>query len=445
VSAGPDGPDILLTWEKTRLYEGRTEPRCSASVSVRPSIGGGDTRWLPNPKDSSVRTIRLGLGMAREADLGPDGTASRPELRVLIADPSDRGGLARYTEQLVGGLRREGMVVCRAGPKGLGDTGFELSRRRWGPEVEALGRARLYAVRLKELIPAATTLRRAVARCAPDIVHLQAEVVPGFEHLALAEMRRRSGVVLTIHDPESMSGGAEVLPGEVRRWRSAHAIIVHSTQARSIVAKWVPGVPVHAVPVDLNLSKVVVSKAEARDHLGLGSGPIALVLGFLRPYKGLGLLSSAWPSVARDLPEARLMLVGEAYASEELDRLSALEGVKVCPGFLRDEEIDFWAAAADVLVMPYDRGSHSGVLHRALAVGTPVLASPQLAEEVQSTGAGRVVELDVGAWSDAICRALGRDPLPAPPPPGSGYATARATIDVYAEVLERRAADAHRV
>ena len=139
------------------------------------------------------------------------------------------------------------------------------------------------------------------------------------------------------------------------------------------------------------------------------------------------------------------MLVGEAYPSEELDRLSALEAVKIRPGFLRDEEIDLWAAAADVLVMPYDRGSHSGVLHRALAVGTPVLASPQLAEEVQSTGAGRVVELDVSAWSDAMSRALGRDPLPPPRPPGGGRATARATIDVYAEVLERRAAGADRV
>jgi glycosyltransferase involved in cell wall biosynthesis len=199
------------------------------------------------------------------------------------------------------------------------------------------------------------------------------------------------------------------------------------------------------VPVDLNLSNAVVSQTEARDRLGLGPGPIAMVLGFLRPYKGLGLLSSAWPSVARALPEARLMLVGEAYPSEELDRLSALEAVKIRPGFLRDEEIDLWAAAADVLVMPYDRGSHSGVLHRALAVGTPVLASPQLAEEVQSTGAGRVVELDVSAWSDAMSRALGRDPLPPPGPPGGGRATARATIDVYAEVLERRAAVAHRV
>jgi glycosyltransferase involved in cell wall biosynthesis len=371
--------------------------------------------------------------------------ASRPEFRVLLADPSDRGGLARYTELLVGALRREGVVVYRAGPKGLCDAGFELSDREWGPEVDALGRSRLYALRLKELIPAVTSLRRAVMRCAPDIVHLQAEVIPGFEHLALAELRRRTGVVLTIHDPESMIGGPKVLPDQVRRWRRADAIIVHSKEARSLVATRVPGVPVHAVPVDLDFSIAVVSRAEARDHLGLGPGPIALVLGFLRPYKGLGLLSSAWPSVARNLPEARLMLVGEAYASEELDRLSALDGVTVRPGFLPDEEIDFWAAAADVLVMPYDRGSHSGVLHRALAAGTPVLASPQLAEEVQSTGAGRVVELDVSAWSHAMSLALGHEHLPPPPPPpGLGRATARATIDVYTEVLEHRAGDAQR-
>jgi len=382
--------------------------------------------------------------LARAADLGPDAAASRGAFRVLVADPSGRGGIARYTERLVGALRENGVVVYRAGPEGLGDVDFELSDRRWGPEVEALSRARLYALRLKELIPAATSLRRAAVRCAPDVVHLQAEVVPGFDHLVLAELRRRAGVVLTVHDPESMGGAAEVLPDEVRRWRRADAIIVHSERARAIVATRVPGVPVHAVPVDLNVSTSVVSRAEARSHLGLGSGPIALVLGFLRPYKGLGLLSSAWPSVARNLPEARLMLVGEAYPSEELDRLSALDGVELRPGFLTDEEIDFWAAAADVLVMPYDRGAHSGVLHRAIGVGTPVLASPPLAEEVESTSAGRVVDLDVGVWSDAMSRALGSEPLPPPPVPGCGHATARATIQVYDEVLERRSGSARR-
>lgn len=377
--------------------------------------------------------------MSRVADLGPENTFSRPEISVLLVDPSDRGGLARYTERLAGALRREGTVVYRAGPTGLGDAGLELSSRRWGPDVEAMGRIRLYGLRLKELIPAALSLHRAVSRCKPDIVHLQAEVVPGIDHLILGWLRRGHGVVLTVHDPQSLGGGPNVLSEQVRRWRRADAVVVHSEEARALVTAHAPRLQVMEIPVDLNLSTTSVSQTEARRHLGLGTGPIALVLGFLRPYKGLGLLASAWPSVARDLPGARLLLVGEAYPSGELDRVSALDGVELRPGFLPDEEVDFWAAAADVVVMPYDRGSHSGVLHRAVAAGTPVLASPPLAQEVQSTGAGQVVPLDIRAWSNAIYDALGPEPLPPPAPPSDGRSTARATIDLYGEVLNGRA------
>jgi glycosyltransferase involved in cell wall biosynthesis len=235
------------------------------------------------------------------------------------------------------------------------------------------------------------------------------------------------------------SGRAQVRSDEVRRWRQADAVIVHSDASRDLVASHAPAVPVHVVPVDLDLATEAVPRPEARRRLGLGEAPVALVLGFLRPYKGLALLASAWPAVARAMPHARLMLVGEAYPSDELERLRALDGVELRAGFLPDEEVDFWAAAADVLLMPYDRGSHSGVLHRALSVATPVLASPPLAEEVRRTGAGRVVPLEVGAWSDAILDALGPDRLP-PPPPRRGGGTARATIAVYTEVLDQRGA-----
>lgn len=371
--------------------------------------------------------------------------APRLDLSVLLVDPSERGGIARYTERLVAALRSEGVVAYRAGPPGLGDPGLELAERRWGPDVEALGRFRLYALRLRELIPALTSFRRAVACCTPDIVHLQAEVVPGIDDLVLARLRRRTGVVLTVHDPQSLGVGLpHVRADEVRRWRRADAIVVHSEQSRAMVVTHAPTVPVHVVPVDLNLATTAVPRPEARRRLGLGDGPVALLLGFLRPYKGLALLASAWPDVARALPDARLMLVGERYPSDELDGLSGLDGVDLRAGFLPDEEVDFWAAAADVLVMPYDRGSHSGVLHRALAVATPVLASPPLAEEVHRTGAGRVVPLESGAWSDAILGALGADPLPPPPPPG-GRHTACATIAVYEEVLHRRAENPTRV
>jgi glycosyltransferase involved in cell wall biosynthesis len=359
-------------------------------------------------------------------------------MRVLVVDPSERGGIARYTERLVAALREQGVATLLAAPRGSGDPGLELKVRRWGPDVEALGRIRLYTLRLGELPRALTSLRRAVALAEPDLVHFQAEVIPGIDHWVLQRLRRRAGVVLTVHDALSMGGQAQVDRDEVRRWRHADAVIVHSEQSRVVVASHAPGVPVHVVPVDLNLASTVIPRSEARSRLGLGEGPIAIVLGFLRPYKGLALLASSWPTVLRAMPEARLMLVGEAHPSDELDRLCALEGVDLRSGFLPDEEVDFWASAADVVVMPYDRGSHSGVLHRALAVATPVLSSPALAEEVERTGAGRVVVLEPDAWSRAMLEALGPNPMPPPVQSCSGQ-TAVETVAVYHDVLSRRA------
>jgi glycosyltransferase involved in cell wall biosynthesis len=390
---------------------------------------------VPRPRPTPTTNRRSRRGSLHTSGVTPkyDG------LRVLIVDPSERGGIARYTERLVAALRQQGISTLLAAPRGSGDPGLELKVRRWGPDVEALGRARLYALRLGELPPALFSLRRAVAHASPDVVHFQAEVVPGIDHWVLQRLRRRVGIVLTVHDALSMGGQAEVDPDEERRWRQADAVIVHSEQSRAVVAAHAPAVPVHVVPVDLNLATTVIPRPEARSRLGLGNEPIALVLGFLRPYKGLGLLAAAWPAVVRAMPEARLMLVGEEHPSGELDRLRALEGVDLRPGFLPDEEVDFWAAAADVVVMPYDRGSHSGVLHRSLAVGTPVLGSPPLAEAVERTGAGRVVTLEPDAWSEAMLDALGPHPMP-PPVPLAGGETAAATIDVYFEVLERRRA-----
>jgi len=162
------------------------------------------------------------------------------------------------------------------------------------------------------------------------------------------------------------------------------------------------------------------------------------LLGQVRPYKGIGLLARTWPQVVAALPGARLYVVGEAYDSADLERLEGCAGVEVRRGFVDEDDLDRWAAAADVLVLPYSVGSHSGVLHRGLATGTPVLASPPLAEEVHRTGAGAVVPLDPAAWATALVGALGAAPLPRPVAP-TGRGTARGTLEVYRQVLAARA------
>jgi glycosyltransferase involved in cell wall biosynthesis len=181
-----------------------------------------------------------------------------------------------------------------------------------------------------------------------------------------------------------------------------------------------------------------VSRQQARKELELDDVPTALLLGQVRPYKGIGLLARAWPRVSAAAPGARLLVVGEAYDSADLALLERCSGVDVRRGFVPEDDLDRWAAAADLLVLPYAVGSHSGVLHRGLAAGTPVLASPPLSEEVYRTGAGAVVPLDPDAWAEALVSALGPHPLPRPTPP-TGRGSARGTVAVYREVLRERA------
>jgi len=362
-------------------------------------------------------------------------------VKVLLVDASDRGGIARYTACLRDALGQEGAEVGLAAPPGVGDPRLSLRGPRWGPAVARMGRARLYALRLGEVVPTARALVRAVARSRPDVVHIQTEVVPGLDHVVLRRISRRVPVVLTIHDAIPLEGGARAVADQARRWRAADALVVHGEEARHFVQSSAPGVPVLVVPVDLPLGGPGLPRPEARKRLGLdGAAPIALLLGQLRPYKGVATLADAWPRVAAAMPGARLLVVGEAYESAELSRLEAAPGVEVRRGFVPEEDLDTWASAADVLVLPYSVGSHSGVLHRGLSAGTPVLASPPLAEEVYRTGAGGIVPLDPSAWVDALVAALGDHPLPPPLAP-TGRGTARATMAVYREVLAARAGD----
>lgn len=361
----------------------------------------------------------------------------RPAPRVLMVDQSDRGGIARYTARLVDALRDEGLDVRLAAPAPVGDDELVLPATSWGPHVSGLGRLAIYRLRLRELGPSALALVRAVRRSHPDVVHLQSEVLPRLDPLALRWVRRRAAVVVTAHDPVPLEGGHGAVVRQARRWRAADAVVIHAEESRRLVEANAGGARVRVVPVDLALGGRPVPREDARRSLGLDGGPVALLLGLIRQYKGVGLLAEAWPTVAASVPGARLMLVGQVYPGTDLRRLAPLAGVHLLDAFVPDDDLDRWAAAADVVLLPYEHGSHSGILHRAIAQGTPVLASPSLAEEVERTGAGRVVPLRADAWADELTRCLSGDSPPAPTV-RDGRQTARQTVALYEELLRDR-------
>jgi len=219
-------------------------------------------------------------------------------------------------------------------------------------------------------------------------------------------------------------------------WGLTDVVVVHGHTALTTVQDAAPGTLVRVIPADLP-PLVAPSRAAARASLGLDDAPRALLLGIIRQYKGVGLLADAWPEVQDALPGARLTVVGSLPDPvADLERLAKNDSVDVQVGWLSDDDVLRWAAAADLLLLPYFHGVHSAILHNAVAGGTPVLASPALAEEVERFRAGRVVALDPASWAVAIIDALVEHPLAAPVPPRRG-AQANATAELYRELMSR--------
>ena len=339
-------------------------------------------------------------------------------LRVLIVDPSPRGGIALYTAMVAEGLAEAGAEATILASRGLEDGSDVVTVLRtlpipvWGkPEGAGFG---FYLRKVREWLASAATIRRTITRLSPDVVHFQATINRRWDARLLRRLSRGRPVIWTAHD---------VLPFETTDadrerfaaiYRAADRVIVHSAPAAAEV-RALAGVHADIVehPVPARVARVPA--AEARERLGLADdGRLLAALGFIRAYKGYGLLADVWEQLGTGAP--RLLLMGELLSPSEqgvIDRLARHPRVELRLGYASDLDLQLAACAADALLLPYTIASDSGLVHLARAVGRPVLASdaPQLAASVTATASGAVVPRTVAAWSEAVT-----GPLPPPSP-----------------------------
>ncbi len=366
----------------------------------------------------------------------PSGRTSRAEAAptVLVIDASDRGGIARYTAALVSALREAGIPVAIAAPRGRQLDARPISHIPWGDEIAGWPTWRFRLLLLRKLPRRVLSVALAVRRARPQVVHLQTIVGGPFDPLLMRYWHARGiRLVRTVHDAVAHADS-----GSARRdrkvWRLADLVIVHGNGARDAIEAAAPNTEVRVIPADPP-PLYAPSRREARTALGLDDRPRALLLGIIRAYKGIGIIADAWPAVRAAMPDAELTVVGSLPEPlADFDRLAALDGVDVHLGWTSDDDMLRWAAAADLCVLPYAHGVHSAIMHNAVVGGTPVLASPCLAEELERLQAGRIVPLDPALWSSAIIDALGAHPLPVPAEPVRG-AQAKITIAAYEELL----------
>lgn len=194
---------------------------------------------------------------------------------------------------------------------------------------------------------------------------------------------------------------------EARGYGMAGGVVaVSSTTASALVRDYnVPGNRVSIVPdgVDIDTFRPL---NESRLPGSL------LYVGRLHRRKGLEYLLQAMPEVLREVPGARLYLIGQGSMEKELvaqvRRLYLDEAVTFL-GRVDDQELCRWYNRAQAFVLPSLLEGFGMVCLEAMACGTPVVATrvPGIVDAVADQETGLLVPLgNAGALAGSIVRLL---------------------------------------
>jgi glycosyltransferase involved in cell wall biosynthesis len=252
-----------------------------------------------------------------------------------------------------------------------------------------------------------TRLAAALNQDQPDVFFAPAYSAP---------LRTRVPVVLTIHDisfethPEWFSWRE----GLRRRWTTRHA----ARRASRIIA--VSGFTRDEVVAHLRLSPARVSVVWSGIHrpiqvAEMAREPLVLFVGSILNRRHIPTLIHAFARVARKLPEARLVLVGDNRSTppEDPARLAAAAGIAdrvAVRAYVDDAELATLYAHAKVFVFLSEYEGFGFPPFEAMAAGVPTLVGDTpVARELYLDAAWRVNVGDVPTIADAITELLESD------------------------------------
>ena len=143
-----------------------------------------------------------------------------------------------------------------------------------------------------------------------------------------------------------------------------------------------------------------VSLENTKERLGYSpENKILLFFGYVRKYKGLDLLIEAIPDIIKEIPEVRLLIVGEFYDDpstylERIKELGVSDYVKLVNKFIPNEEVGKYYQASDLNVLPYRSATQSGILNVSYGFLKPVLVTniEGLSEFVKDGKTGIIIE-----------------------------------------------------
>ncbi|MGC8724669.1 MAG: glycosyltransferase family 4 protein [Acidobacteriota bacterium] len=341
--------------------------------------------------------------------------------RALILTPVLLlGGTERHTQLLA-------RVLCAAGHDVEVVCYYEHAPAMVTGVQAAGARVTLLNLRRREgLLRLLRVLKALIRKARPDVVHVE-YVAPGFVPVLAARLAGARRLFATVHQPATPYGWkARLLLRTAARLCTAFFCVSQAVE-RSWFGDsevWTAGRDVHSrrhwtlyTGVDVEaVSKRAAQECPAlRAKLGLAERPVVGVVGRLRREKGQDILLDAMAEVVKEVPEARLLVVGDGPDREAFQaqaRRLGLEGAVVWAGPAAPEAVHAYYGAMDVLAVPSRFEGFGLVAVEGLAAGLPVAASDVegLREILEGMPGGKLVPAgDASALVKAIIELL-QDP-----------------------------------
>jgi phosphatidylinositol alpha-mannosyltransferase len=277
------------------------------------------------------------------------------------------GGVQVHVRQLAGRLRDRGHDV-RVLTAGIAEPGE--------PWVRTVGHPIRIPYRGTVAPIAPLAYRRtstAIARLAPDVVHVHEPLVPSVS--MYATLASSAPVVATVHAYLDRSRAMELAAPVLRRvWaRVAEGVAVSETAAR-FLRRALPDADVEIVPNGVDVEAFARGAGAAAD---LPDGRRVAWVNRLDPQKGFPVAVAAFAKVVAEIPEARLVVVGEGSDHEALGLLTGPARARVeLLGTLPNDRIPGIHAACEVFVSAATGQESFGIaLVEAMAAGLPVVAT----------------------------------------------------------------------
>ncbi|UUU22196.1 glycosyltransferase [Streptomyces sp. DSM 40750] len=298
-------------------------------------------------------------------------SSTGPRSRVLhLTQPVD-GGVARVVTDLVRAQLTVGLAVTVACPDGALATGL----RRLGADVRTWHATRSPG---PSLVREVRHLARVIDEVRPHLVHA---------HSAKAGLAGRLAVrgrIPTVFQPhawsfEATDGAASALARVWERWGmrwTSQVVCVSEAERMTGVHAGISG-QWSVIPNGVDLQRfrpapVGTVRAGLRPLREVDpTAPLVVCVGRLCRQKGQSVLLRAWGTVARRVPGARLILVGDG---PDRDRLRARAPRSVLfAGAVAD--VVPWYQAADLVVLPSRWEGMALAPLEAMACGRPVVAT----------------------------------------------------------------------